>query len=57
MEKAIMLEFLNKKTRYKWDSLFGLGRLLSLEEFEYYGVVEPLVRLIESKCSDGTEPL
>lgn len=52
-----MLEFLNKKTRYKWDSLFGLGRLLSLEEFEYYGVVEPLVRLIESKCSDGTEPL
>ena len=28
-----MIGFLNKETRYKWDSLFGSGRLPSLEEF------------------------
>lgn len=33
MEKAIMIGFLNKETRAKWDSLFGLGRLPSPEEF------------------------
>lgn len=33
MEKAIMIGFLNKETRNKWDSLFGAGRLPSLEEF------------------------
>ena len=33
MEKAIMISFLNKETRHKWDSLFGLGRLPSPEEF------------------------
>lgn len=33
MEKAIMIGFLNKETRDKWDSLFGLGRLPSPEEF------------------------
>lgn len=33
MEKAILIGFLNKETRYKWDSLFGVGRLPSPEEF------------------------
>ncbi len=33
MEKAILVGFLNKETRYKWDSLFGIGRLPSPEEF------------------------
>ncbi|GFI24790.1 hypothetical protein IMSAGC011_03594 [Lachnospiraceae bacterium] len=33
MEEAIMIGFLNKETRYKWDSLFGSGRLSSPEEF------------------------
>lgn len=33
MEKAIMIGFLNKETRHKWDSLFGKGRLPSPEEF------------------------
>lgn len=33
MEKAIMIGFLNKETRHKWDSLFGSGRLPSPEEF------------------------
>ena len=29
MEEAIMTGFLNTKTRDKWDSLFGSGRLPS----------------------------
>lgn len=33
MEKAIMIGFLNKETRSRWDSLFGSGRLPSPEEF------------------------
>lgn len=33
MEQAIMIGFLNKGTRHKWDSLFGSGRLPSPEEF------------------------
>ncbi len=33
MEKAILVGFLNKETKYKWDSLFGIGRLPSPEEF------------------------
>lgn len=33
IEKAIMIGFLNKGTRDKWDSLFGSGRLPSPEEF------------------------
>lgn len=33
MEKAIMLGFLHKETRSKWDGLFGLGQLPSPEEF------------------------
>lgn len=33
MEKAILIGFLNKETRYNWDSLFGIGRLPSPEEF------------------------
>ena len=33
MEQAIMIGFLNKETRHKWDSLFGLGQLPSAEEF------------------------
>ena len=33
MEKAILIGFLNKETRHKWDSLFGSGRLPSPEEF------------------------
>ena len=33
MEKAILIGFLNKETRVKWDSLFGSGRLPSPEEF------------------------
>ena len=32
MEEAIMIGFLNKETRHKWDSLFGSGRLPSPEE-------------------------
>lgn len=27
IEEAIMIGFLNKETRHKWDSLFGLERL------------------------------
>ena len=33
MEKSILIGFLNKDTRHKWDSLFGSGRLPSPEEF------------------------
>ena len=33
MEKAIMIGFLNKETRNKWDNLFGVGKLPSPEEF------------------------
>lgn len=33
MEQAIMIGFLNKETRYKWESLFGSRRLPSPEEF------------------------
>lgn len=33
MEKAILVGFLNKETRYKWNSLFGIGRLPNPEEF------------------------
>lgn len=33
MEKAIMIGFLNKETRNKWDNLFGVGKLSSPEEF------------------------
>ncbi len=33
MEKAILIGFLNKETKYKWESLFGLGKLPSPEEF------------------------
>lgn len=33
MEKAILIGFLNRETRVKWDSLFGSGRLPSPEEF------------------------
>lgn len=34
MEEAIiMIGFLNKETRYKWDSLFESGRLPNPEEF------------------------
>lgn len=33
MEEAIMIGFLNKETRHKWDSLFGSGQLPSPEEF------------------------
>ena len=33
MKKAILIGFLNKDTRHKWDSLFGSGRLPSPEEF------------------------
>ena len=33
MKQAILGGFLNKETRYKWDSLFGIGRLPSPEEF------------------------
>ncbi|MEZ3514113.1 MAG: hypothetical protein K1W37_02345 [Lachnospiraceae bacterium] len=33
IEEAIMIGFLNKETRHKWDSLFGLERLPSPEEF------------------------
>ena len=33
IEKAILIGFLNKDTRHKWDSLFGSGRLPSPEEF------------------------
>lgn len=28
-----MIGFLNKETRNKWDSLFGVGKLPSLEKF------------------------
>ena len=33
MEKAILIGFMNNETRGKWDSLFGIGRLPSPEEF------------------------
>ncbi|MDE5825413.1 MAG: hypothetical protein K2N44_19540 [Lachnospiraceae bacterium] len=33
MEEAIMIGFLNKETRHKWDGLFGSGCLPSPEEF------------------------
>lgn len=33
MEKAILIGFLNRDTRHKWDSLFGSGRLPSPEKF------------------------
>ncbi|MBD5543054.1 MAG: hypothetical protein HDR01_02090 [Lachnospiraceae bacterium] len=33
MEEAIMIGFLNKDTRDKWDSLFGSGQLPSPEKF------------------------
>ena len=33
MKQAIIIGFLNKETRHKWDSLFGSGQLPSLEEF------------------------
>jgi hypothetical protein len=33
MKQAILGGFLNKETRHKWDSLFGIGRLPSPEEF------------------------
>ena len=33
MEKAILIGFMNNETRCKWDSLFGIGRLPSPEEF------------------------
>lgn len=33
MEKAIMIDFLNKETSHKWDSLFGSGRLPNSEKF------------------------
>ena len=32
MEEAIMIGFLNKETRTRWDSLFGSGLLPSPEE-------------------------
>lgn len=33
MEQAIMIGFLNKEARNKWDNLFGVGKLPSPEEF------------------------
>lgn len=33
LEEAIMIGFLNKETRHKWESLFGLGWLPSLKQF------------------------
>lgn len=33
MEKAILIGYMNNETRCKWDSLFGIGRLQSPEEF------------------------
>lgn len=33
MERAIMIGFLNKEMRNKWDNLFGVGKLPSPEEF------------------------
>ena len=33
MEKAIMIDFLNKETSHKWDSLFRSGRLPNPEKF------------------------
>lgn len=33
MEKAILIGYMNNETRCKWDSLFGIGRLPSPEEF------------------------
>lgn len=33
IEQAIMIGFLNKGTRHKWDSLFGSGQLPSPEKF------------------------
>lgn len=33
MEKAILIGYMNNETRCRWDSLFGIGRLPSQEEF------------------------
>ncbi len=33
MEKAILIGFMNNEARCKWDSLFGIRRLPSPEEF------------------------
>ena len=33
MEKAILIGYMNNETRCMWDSLFGIGRLPSPEEF------------------------
>ena len=33
MEKAILIGYMNNETRCRWDSLFGIGRLPSPEEF------------------------
>ena len=33
MEKAILIGYMNNETRCKWDSLFGIRRLPSPEEF------------------------
>ena len=33
IEKAILIGYMNNETRCKWDSLFGIGRLPSPEEF------------------------
>ncbi len=33
IEKAMLIGYMNNETRCKWDSLFGIGRLPSPEEF------------------------
>ena len=33
MEKAILIGYMNNETRCRWDSLFGIRRLPSPEEF------------------------
>lgn len=33
MEKAILIGYMNNETGCRWDSLFGIGRLPSPEEF------------------------
>lgn len=33
IEKAILIGFINPDTRYKWNIIFGAGRLPSPEEF------------------------
>ena len=33
MQKTILIGFLNKDTKHKWDNLFGVGKLPSPEEF------------------------